>query len=110
MSSTGNSSEENDERDGTSSGTGIVDANNMEERSAATTLTLIALPGAPEPNYKPDMGNSAKVVVAQAGGQRLHLSRLEGLRQRALKGCHDTRTILDQAVRLHLATHDPQNI
>ncbi|XP_015521248.2 exosome complex component RRP41 [Neodiprion pinetum] len=103
-------SEEVDSKDETGSGTGIVDANHMEECTGATTLTVVALPGAPGSNYESDTDNSGLVVVAQGTGARLHLSRLEGLRQRALQGCRDTRVILDQAVRFHLTTHDPHFI
>lgn len=103
-------SEEADDKSAAGTGTGIVDVNHMEECTGATTLTVVALPGAPGSSYEADNGNSGLVVVAQGAGQRLHLSRLEGLRQRALQGCKDTRVILDQAVRLHLGTHGPHFI
>lgn len=103
-------SEEADDKNSGSTGTGIVDVNHLEECTGATTLTVVALPGAPGPSYDSNNQNSGLVVIAQVTGQRLHLSRLEGLRQRALQGCRDTRVILDQAVRLHLGTHGPHFI
>ncbi|XP_015598588.1 exosome complex component RRP41 [Cephus cinctus] len=78
---------------------GVVDATYMEECSPGATLSIIALPGSSNDATK------GLVVVAQGAGQRLHLSRLEALRNRALCGCRDIRNILDRAVRQHLTVH-----
>ncbi|XP_012265478.1 exosome complex component RRP41 [Athalia rosae] len=110
MSASIGASEEAEGKEGPGAALGIVDTNHMEECTGATTLTIAALPGAPSSNYETDTQNAGLVVVAQGGGQRLHLSKLEGLRQRALQGCRDTRVILDEAVRTHLATHAPHFI
>lgn len=78
--------------------TGVLDANYVEECSPGVTLSIIALPD----------GNTSKdgpIVIAQGAGQRLHLSRLETMKQRALCGCQDIKNTLDRAVRQHLTTH-----
>ena len=84
-------------------GVGLLDANYMEECMPGVTLSVVSLPGL---QVDVPVGNS--VVVVQGSGQRLHMSRLEALRMRAVHGCRDIRAILDQAVRQHLniyATH-----
>lgn len=78
-------------------GVGLLDANYVEEGMPGVTLSVVSLPGLA---IDVPIGNS--VVVVQGSGQRLHLSRLEGLRMRAVHGCRDIRAILDEAVREHL--------
>lgn len=80
--------------------TGILDANFVEECSPGVTLSVVALPGTCDEG-KPE--GTGLIVVAHGAGQRLHLSRLEMLKQRVLCGCQDIKTILDRAVRHHLA-------
>ncbi|KAL0132658.1 hypothetical protein PUN28_000426 [Cardiocondyla obscurior] len=78
--------------------TGVLDANFVEECSPGVTLSVVALP---ETNEVEDNENGM-IVIAHGAGQRLHLSRLETLKQRALRGCQDIRNILDRGVRHHL--------
>ena len=78
-------------------GVGLLDANYMEECLTGVTLSVVSLPGL---HVKVPIENS--VVVIQGSGQRLHLSRLEGLRMHAVQGCRDIKKILDNAVRQHL--------
>lgn len=80
-------------------GAGVLDANWIEECSPGVTLSIVALPEMTDEN-----SDKCSVIMAHGAGQRLHLSRLEPLRMRALKGCKDIRAILDQAVRNHLET------
>lgn len=75
-------------------GTGILDANWVEECSPGVTLSIVALP-----QIVDDTESKSSVILAHGSGQRLHLSQLEPLRLRALQGCKDIRTIIDQAVR-----------
>lgn len=84
------------------SNTGVLDANFIEECASGVTLSIVALH---ETNNDNPSKNSGLIVVAQGAGQRLHLSHLESLKQRALLGCQDIRTILDCAVRHHLTIH-----
>lgn len=74
-----------------------MDANYVEECSPGVTLSVVALAGT---NNEVD-GNGL-IVVAHGAGQRLHLSRLETLKQRVLQGCQDIKNILDHGVRHHL--------
>ncbi|KAJ8676303.1 hypothetical protein QAD02_012090 [Eretmocerus hayati] len=78
-------------------GTGILDANWVEECSPGVTLSIVALPKVVD-----ETETKSSVILSHGAGQRLHLSRLEPLRLRALQGCKDIRTIVDQAVRNHL--------
>lgn len=87
---TDSSSRENDE---STLGVGVLDANYVEECAPGVTLSIVALP-------RDD--DSSKIVFAQGAGLRLHLSRLESLRTRALHGCREIKSILDAAVRRHL--------
>lgn len=80
--------------------TGVLDANFVEECSPGVTLSVVALPGTNN-----ELDETGLVVVAHGAGQRLHLSRLEALKQRALHGCRDIKTILDRAVRHHLTAN-----
>lgn len=81
---------------------GVLDANFVEECSPGVTLSVVALPGASNDDGSSENG---LIVVAHGAGQRLHLSCLEALKQRALQGCKDIRTILDQSVRQHLTAN-----
>ncbi|XP_035738966.1 exosome complex component RRP41-like [Vespa mandarinia] len=83
-------------------GSGVLDANFIEECAPGVTLSIVALP---ETNNDNATKNSGLIVVAQGAGQRLHLSHLESLKQRALLGCQDIKAILDRAVRHHLTIH-----
>ncbi|KAF7391406.1 hypothetical protein HZH66_009886 [Vespula vulgaris] len=83
-------------------GSGVLDANFIEECAPGVTLSIVALP---ETNKDNVAKNSGLIVVAQGAGQRLHLSLLESLKQRALLGCQDIKTILDRAVRHYLTIH-----
>lgn len=80
---------------------GVLDANFVEECSPGVTLSIVALSGANEN----ETDESSLIVVAHGAGQRLHLSRLETLKQRALQGCKDIRTIMDRSVRQHLTAN-----
>jgi len=82
-------------------GIGILDANVMEEFGSGVTLSIVALPETNNDASK----ESGLVVVAQGSGQRLHLSRLEAMKVRALCGCRDIKVLLDRAVRQHLAAN-----
>lgn len=79
---------------------GVLDANFIEECAPGVTLSIVALPETSSATR-----NLGMIVVAQGAGQRLHLSHLESLKQRALLGCQDIKTILDRAVRHHLTIH-----
>lgn len=79
-------------------GIGILDANFLEENGPGVTLSIVALPETSNEASK----ESGLIVVAQGSGQRLHLSRLEPMKVRALTGCRDIKVILDRAVRQHL--------
>ena len=84
------------EDDDNKQGTGVLDANYVEECAPGVTLSVVALP---------DSDNVTKeglILVAQGAGQRLHLSHLESLKSRVLYGCQDIKTILDCAVRQYL--------
>ncbi|XP_014471576.1 PREDICTED: exosome complex component RRP41 [Dinoponera quadriceps] len=81
---------------------GVLDANFVEECSPGVTLSVVALPGT---NNEDELNENGLIVVAHGAGQRLHLSRLEVLKQRALQGCRDIKIILDQAVRQHLTAN-----
>ncbi|EFN89690.1 exosome complex component RRP41 [Harpegnathos saltator] len=89
-----------DEQDKTLAG-GVLDANFVEEYSPGVTLSVVALPGTSEV----ESNENGLIVVAHGTGQRLHLSHLEALKQRALQGCKDIRTIMDQSVRQHLTAN-----
>lgn len=79
-------------------GIGILDANNLEEFGPGVTLSVVALPETiNEVTKEPGL-----IVIAQGSGQRLHLSKLEGMKSRALIGCMNIKKILDSAVRQHL--------
>lgn len=80
----------------------MLDANYVEECSPGVTLSIVALPETSDEN---EPNGTGLIVVAHGAGQRLHLSRLETLKQRALHGCHDIKTILDRAVRNHLTAN-----
>lgn len=82
--------------------TGVLDANFVEECSPGVTLSVVALP---ETNHEVEVDGSGLIVVAHGAGQRLHLSRLEALKQRALQGCQDVKEILDSGVRHHLTAN-----
>lgn len=82
-------------------GIGILDANFMEECGPGVTLSIVALPETNNDASK----ESGLIVVAQGSGQRLHLSRLEAMKVRALCGCRDIKAILDRAVRQHLTAN-----
>lgn len=82
-------------------GIGILDANNLEENGPGVTLSVVALPETINEVTK----ESGLIVVAQGSGQRLHLSKLEGMKNRALFGCKNIKTILDLAVRQHLTAN-----
>ncbi|XP_031833352.1 exosome complex component Ski6 [Nomia melanderi] len=77
-------------------GTGVLDANYVEECAPGVTLSVVALPDSDS------VSKDGFIVVAQGAGQRLHLSQLESLKRRVLCGCQDIKTILDNAVRHHL--------
>lgn len=77
-------------------GTGVLDANYVEECAPGVTLSVIALPNSD------NVSKEGLIVVAQGAGQRLHLSQLESLKSRAVYGCQDIKTILDCAVRQYL--------
>lgn len=81
---------------------GVLDANYVEECSPGVTLSIVALPGA---NNEDEMNENGLIVIAHGAGQRLHLSRLEALKKRALQGCKDIKTILDRGVRHHLTAN-----
>ncbi|OXU24883.1 hypothetical protein TSAR_009891 [Trichomalopsis sarcophagae] len=83
--------------DDSGQGTGILDANWIEECSPGVTLSVVALPKVVD-----ETETKSSVILCHGAGQRLHLSRLEPLRLRALQGCRDIRAILDQAVKDHL--------
>lgn len=89
-----------DEEDKTLAG-GVLDANFVEECSPGVTLSVVAL----SPANNDELDENGLIVVAHGAGQRLHLSLLEALKQRALRGCKDIRTILDQSVRQHLTAN-----
>lgn len=82
--------------------TGVLDANFVEECSPGVTLSVVALP---ETNNEVKVDGSGLIVVAHGAGQRLHLSRLEALKQRAVQGCQDIKEILDSGVRHHLTAN-----
>ncbi|XP_033327195.1 exosome complex component Ski6 [Megalopta genalis] len=77
-------------------GTGLLDANYIEECAPGVTLSIVALPDSDS------ISKDGFIVVAQGAGQRLHLSKLESLKKRVVCGCQDIKTILDNAVRHHL--------
>lgn len=82
-------------------GIGILDVNNLEETGSSVALSVVALPETineltKEPGF---------IVVTQGSGQRLHASRLEAMKLRALYGCRNIKTILDRAVRHHLTVN-----
>lgn len=77
-------------------GTGLLDANYIEECTRGVTLSVIALPNSD------GISKDGLIVVAEGAGQRLHLSHFESLKNRALHGCQDIKVILDQAVRHYL--------
>ncbi|RLU24607.1 hypothetical protein DMN91_002696 [Ooceraea biroi] len=78
---------------------GVLDANFVEECSPGVTLSVVALLGT---NSDVEIDGSGLIVIAHGAGQRLHLSRLETLKQRALQGCQDIKNIFDASVRRHL--------
>lgn len=78
---------------------GVVDSNFVEECSPGVTLSVVALA---ETNNEVEVDGNGLIVVAHGAGQRLHLSRLQTLKQRALQGCQDIKAILDNGVRHHL--------
>ncbi|KAL6441775.1 hypothetical protein ACFW04_003695 [Cataglyphis niger] len=82
--------------------TGVLDANFVEECSPGVTLSVVALP---ETNNEVEVDGNGLIVVAHGAGQRLHLSRLEALKQRAVQGCQDIKEILDSGVRHHLTAN-----
>ncbi|KYN04813.1 PREDICTED: exosome complex component RRP41 [Cyphomyrmex costatus] len=82
--------------------TGVLDANYVEECSPGVTLSVVALS---EMNNDVEVDGNGLIVVAHGAGQRLHLSCLEALKQRALKGCQDVKNILDHGVRHHLTAN-----
>lgn len=82
-----------DDKDATES-MGLLDANWVEECSPGVTLNIVALP-----QIADDTTSKSSIILCHGSGQRMHLSQLEPLRQRALQGCKDIRTIIDQAVR-----------
>lgn len=82
-------------------GIGILDANNLEENGPGVTLSIVALPETTNELTK----EPGLIVVAQGSGQRLHLSKLEAMKLRALHGCRSIKTILDRAVRHHLTVN-----
>ncbi|KAG5332526.1 EXOS4 protein, partial [Acromyrmex charruanus] len=82
--------------------TGVLDANYVEECSPGVTLSVVALAGT---NNDIEVDGNGLIVVAHGAGQRLHLSRLETLKQRVLQGCQDIKTILDHGVRHHLTAN-----
>lgn len=82
--------------------TGVLDANFVEECSPGVTLSIVALP---ETNNEVEVDGSGLIVVAHGAGQRLHLSRLEALKQRAVQGCQDIKEILDNGMRHHLTAN-----
>lgn len=81
---------------------GILDANFLEECSPGVTLSVVGLS---ETNGEIEADKNGLIVVAHGAGQRLHLSRLQTLRQRALQGCQDIKSILDNGVRHHLTAN-----
>lgn len=81
---------------------GVLDANFVEECSPGVTLSVVALL---DTNNEVEADGSGLIVVAHGAGQRLHLSRLEALKQRALQGCQDIKEILDSGVRHHLTAN-----
>ncbi|XP_063994621.1 exosome complex component RRP41 [Diachasmimorpha longicaudata] len=82
-------------------GIGVLDANNLEENGPGTTLSVVALP-----ETKNEASTEAGlIIVAQASGQRLDISKMEGMKIRALHGCQNIKTILDKMVRQHLTTN-----
>ncbi|XP_076628750.1 exosome complex component Ski6 [Colletes latitarsis] len=77
-------------------GTGVLDANYVEECAPGVTLSVVALPDSDT------VSKDGLIVVAQGAGQRLHLSHLESLKARVLYGCQDIKAILDHSVRHYL--------
>lgn len=78
---------------------GLLDANLVEECGRGVTLSIVALPN------DASTSKDGLIVVAQGAGQRLHISRLENLKARAICGCQDIKDILERAVRQHFTTH-----
>ncbi|XP_011499850.1 PREDICTED: exosome complex component RRP41 [Ceratosolen solmsi marchali] len=77
--------------------TEILDANWVEECCPSVTLSIVALPKVVD-----ETETKSSVILTHGSGQRLHLSKLEPLRIKALQGCKDIRTIIDEAVKNHL--------
>ncbi|CAD6208107.1 GSCOCG00010370001-RA-CDS [Cotesia congregata] len=81
-------------------GIGVLDANNLEENGPGVTLSIVALP-----ETTCELTKEPGLIIAAQGSGRLHLSRLEGMKVRALIGCKNIKSILDQAVRHHLTVN-----
>lgn len=67
----------------------LVDVSYHEEIMGGPTLTVAALPLS---------GN----IVLMEMSQRFHLDHLQKVMEKALQGCKDIHTILDQAVKNHV--------
>lgn len=67
----------------------MVDVSHQEEVIGGPTLTVAALP------------MSGKIVLMEMS-QRFHLDHLPKVLEKALQGCKDIKTILDEAVRRHV--------
>jgi exosome complex component RRP41 len=81
---------------------GVLDANFVEECSPGVTLSVVALL---ETNNDVEVDANGLIVIAHGAGQRLHLSRLETLKRRALQGCQDIKDILNRSVKDHLTAN-----
>lgn len=67
----------------------MVDISHQEEVIGGPTLTVAALP------------MSGKIVLMEMS-RRFHLDHLPKVLEKALQGCKDIKTILDEAVRRHV--------
>ncbi|XP_034951129.1 exosome complex component RRP41 [Chelonus insularis] len=80
---------------------GILDVNHLEETGPGFTLSVVVLPETVDELTK----EPGIILVTQGSGQRLHLSRLKAMQLRALNGCKNIKSILEQIVQQHLATN-----
>lgn len=67
----------------------MIDISHEEEIMGGPTLTVVALPF------------SGKIVLVEMS-QRFHLDHLDKVLNKAVEGCKDIRSILDDTVKLHL--------